>query len=108
MAKRVLVSGGAGYIGSHVAVELIAAGYEVVVADNMSNCDMTCFEGVKKITGKEDIQKLYENHVKIWDCIVAKDLEGLKECINHHLYDGINSSHDTISKTPEYFTKIHS
>lgn len=59
-------------------------------------------------TGKEDIQKLYENHVKIWDCIVAKDLEGLKECINHHLYDGINSSHDTISKTPEYFTKIHS
>ena len=55
MAKRVLVSGGAGYIGSHVAVELIAAGYEVIVADNMSNCDMTCFEGVKKITGKEDI-----------------------------------------------------
>ena len=55
MAKRVLVSGGAGYIGSHVTVELIAAGYEVVVADNMSNCDMTCFEGVKKITGRNDI-----------------------------------------------------
>ena len=55
MAKKVLVSGGAGYIGSHVAVELIAAGYDVVVADNMSNCDMTCFEGVKKITGKDDI-----------------------------------------------------
>ena len=55
MAKRVLVSGGAGYIGSHVTVELIGAGYEVVVADNMSNCDMTCFEGVKKITGRDDI-----------------------------------------------------
>ncbi len=55
MAKRVLVSGGAGYIGSHVAVELIEAGYEVVVADNLSNCDMTCFEGVKKITGRDDI-----------------------------------------------------
>lgn len=55
MAKKVLVSGGAGYIGSHVTVELIQAGYEVVVADNMSNCDMTCFEGVKKITGREDI-----------------------------------------------------
>ena len=55
MAKKVLVSGGAGYIGSHVTVELIAAGYEVVVADNMSNCDMTCFEGVKKITGRDDI-----------------------------------------------------
>lgn len=55
MAKRVLVSGGAGYIGSHVTVELIEAGYDVVVADNMSNCDMTCFEGVKKITGRDDI-----------------------------------------------------
>ena len=55
MAKQVLVSGGAGYIGSHVAVELIGAGYDVVVADNMSNCDMTCFEGVKKITGRDDI-----------------------------------------------------
>ena len=55
MTKTVLVSGGAGYIGSHVTVELIGAGYEVVVADNLSNCDMTCFEGVKKITGREDI-----------------------------------------------------
>ena len=55
MAKKVLVSGGAGYIGSHVTVELINAGYDVVVADNMSNCDMTCFEGVKKVTGREDI-----------------------------------------------------
>ena len=55
MKKTVLVSGGAGYIGSHVTVELIEAGYEVVVADNMSNCDMTCFEGVKKITGRADI-----------------------------------------------------
>lgn len=53
--KTVLVSGGAGYIGSHVTVELISAGYNVVVADNMSNCDLTCFEGVKKITGKDDI-----------------------------------------------------
>ena len=55
MAKRVLVSGGAGYIGSHVTVELLQAGYDVVVADNLSNCDMTCFEGVKKITGRNDI-----------------------------------------------------
>ena len=55
MKKTVLVSGGAGFIGSHVTVELIQAGYDVVVADNFSNCDRTCFEGVKKITGKEDI-----------------------------------------------------
>lgn len=55
MSHTVLVTGGAGYIGSHVAVELIEAGYEVVVADNMSNCDVTCFEGVKKVTGRSDI-----------------------------------------------------
>ena len=53
--KTVLVSGGAGFIGSHVTVELLAAGYEVVVADNFSNCDRTCFEGVKRITGREDL-----------------------------------------------------
>jgi len=50
--KTVLVSGGAGYIGSHVTVELISAGYDVVVADNFSNCDETCFNGVKQITGR--------------------------------------------------------
>ena len=55
MNKTVLVSGGAGFIGSHVTVELLAAGYDVVVADNFSNCDRTCFEGVKKITGREDL-----------------------------------------------------
>ena len=52
MKKTVLVSGGAGFIGSHVTVELIEAGYDVVVADNFSNCDRTCFEGVQKITGR--------------------------------------------------------
>lgn len=51
--NTVLVSGGAGYIGSHVTVELIEAGYNVIVADNFSNCDKTCFEGVKQITGKK-------------------------------------------------------
>ena len=55
MKKTVLVSGGAGFIGSHVTVELLEAGYEVVVADNFSNCDHTCYEGVKKITGREDL-----------------------------------------------------
>ncbi len=53
MSKTVLVSGGAGYIGSHVSLELLNAGFEVVVADNMSNCDETCYNGVKQLTGKE-------------------------------------------------------
>ncbi|MBR1869267.1 MAG: UDP-glucose 4-epimerase GalE [Bacteroidales bacterium] len=49
----VLVSGGAGFIGSHVTVELVQAGYDVVVADNMSNCDETNYRGVCRILGKE-------------------------------------------------------
>ena len=49
--KSVLVSGGAGYIGSHTVVELIAAGYSVVIADNLSNSDMSGVEGVRAITG---------------------------------------------------------
>jgi len=53
MSKTVLVSGGAGFIGSHVTVELSQAGYDVVIADNMSNCDETNYKGVCKILGKE-------------------------------------------------------
>ena len=58
--------------------------------------------------GIEDIQKLYDAHIKLWNCIVTKDLVGLKDCIHHHLYDGISSSNELIRKTPEYFTEIHS
>lgn len=53
MKKTVLVSGGAGFIGSHVTVELTQAGYDVVIADNMSNCDDTNYRGVCQILGKE-------------------------------------------------------
>ena len=51
--KTVLVSGGAGYIGSHVTVELNEAGYEVIIADNFSNCDKTNYNGVCAICGKQ-------------------------------------------------------
>ena len=51
MKECVLISGGAGYIGSHTAVELTQAGYDVVIVDNFSNSDMDAVEGVRKITG---------------------------------------------------------
>ena len=50
---RVLVTGGAGYIGSHTCVELLEAGYEVIVVDNLSNSNEISLERVKKITGKD-------------------------------------------------------
>lgn len=52
MKECVLVAGGAGYIGTHTAVELIEAGYDVVIVDNLSNSEMKAVEGVREITGR--------------------------------------------------------
>lgn len=49
----ILVTGGAGYIGSHTVVELQNSGYDVIVCDNLSNSSRTSLERVKMITGKE-------------------------------------------------------
>lgn len=49
--KKILVTGGCGYIGSHTIVELIAEGYEVVSADNGINSSFDVLEGIEKITG---------------------------------------------------------
>ena len=49
----VLLTGGAGYIGSHTAVELCAAGCEVVIVDNFSNSSPTAVKRVERITGKK-------------------------------------------------------
>lgn len=51
--KTVLVSGGAGYIGTHTCVELINAGYDVVIVDNLSNSEASAVEGVEKIVGRK-------------------------------------------------------
>lgn len=48
----ILVTGGAGYIGSHTVVELQNAGYEVVVVDNLVNSSREALKRVEKITGK--------------------------------------------------------
>lgn len=49
---NILVTGGAGYIGSHTCVELLDAGYGVIVVDNLSNSKQTSLERVQQITGK--------------------------------------------------------
>jgi UDP-glucose 4-epimerase len=50
--KKILVTGGAGYIGSHTVVELVQAGYDPVIIDNFSASDKTLLSGIEKITGK--------------------------------------------------------
>jgi UDP-glucose 4-epimerase len=51
MSKKILVTGGTGYIGSHTAVELINNGFEVLIIDNLSNSREDVLDGIEKITG---------------------------------------------------------
>lgn len=76
---RVLVTGGAGYIGSHTAVELVEAGYEVVLVDNLSNSDELAVEGVRRITGAEiPFERV--------DCC---DREGLEQVFAKYRFDAV-------------------
>ena len=58
MKEKVLLTGGAGYIGSHTAVELIEAGYDVVIGDNFSNSQPEVIDRIEKIVNKD--VKFYE------------------------------------------------
>ena len=51
MKQTILVTGGTGFIGSHTTVELIEAGYKVVIVDNLSNSKIEVLDGIEKITG---------------------------------------------------------
>lgn len=74
MAKKILVTGGLGYIGSHTVIELIKKGYEPLIIDNLSNSDISVLDRLEKICGrrplfqqvemrdKEQLQELFWNH----------------------------------------------
>ena len=51
MKEKILITGGTGYIGSHTAVELIDAGYEVEILDNLYNSKAGVLERIEEITG---------------------------------------------------------
>ena len=51
----ILVTGGAGFIGSHTCVELLEAGYEVVVVDNLYNASRKSMDRIEQITGKKPV-----------------------------------------------------
>ncbi len=53
--KRVVVTGGLGFIGSHTVVELHNAGYEAIIIDNLSNSSINVLDGIEKIIGKKPI-----------------------------------------------------
>lgn len=95
----ILVTGGAGYIGSHTIVELLLAGYEVVAMDNLSNSSEESLKRVEKITGKtvpfykadildkEGLEKIFE-------------IENIDACIH---FAGLKSVGESVAKPWEYY-----
>ena len=75
----ILVTGGAGFIGSHTVVELQNAGYDVVVMDNLVNANPKCLKRVEAITGKK--VPFYETDIR--------DREGLEEIFTKEKIDGV-------------------
>lgn len=75
----ILVTGGAGYIGSHTAVELIESGYEVVIVDNFMNSSTEVINRLKKITGKE---------IKVYD-VDLLDKEGLTNVFSENQIEAV-------------------
>lgn len=77
---KILVTGGLGYIGSHTAVALMEAGFEVVIIDDCSNASESVLQGIKKITGKEPLfYKMDLRHKKEVESFfqIHRDLKGI-------------------------------
>ena len=70
MSKKILVTGGTGYIGSHTVVELLNAGYEVEILDNLFNSKIEVLDKIEQITGKKP--KFHE--VDLLDCEKLKSV----------------------------------
>ncbi len=95
----ILVTGGAGYIGSHTCVELLNRGYEVVVLDNLYNSSEKALDRVKEITGK--FVKFYQG-----DILNREDLEEVfeKENIENVIhFAGLKAVGESVAKPWEYY-----
>ena len=96
---KVLVTGGAGYIGSHTCVELLKCGHEVIVVDNLSNSKEVSLERVKVITGKS---------VEFHKCDIL-DENGLDKIFDEHNVDavihfaGLKAVGESCNKPLEYY-----
>ena len=77
----ILVTGGAGYIGSHTVVELQNAGYDVVVVDNLSNSSKKSLERVSEITGKK--VSFYQADIRDEEALIqVLEKEEIDACIH--------------------------
>ena len=95
----ILITGGAGYIGSHTCVELLEAGYEVVVVDNLSNSSIQSLERVRKITDKAF--KFYEADVCNKDELRIIFDENTVEAVIH--FAGYKAVGESVEKPLMYY-----
>ena len=95
----ILVTGGAGYIGSHTCLELLKAGYEVVVVDNLCNSSEEAVKRVEKISGKP---------VKFYQADIL-DREALEKIFESETIDsvihfaGLKAVGESVAKPLEYY-----
>lgn len=95
----ILVTGGAGFIGSHTCVELLNAGYEIVVVDNYYNSNPKSLERVKELTGKD---------FKSYECDI-RDSEGMDKIFKENKIDavihfaGLKAVGESCQKPIEYY-----
>ncbi len=95
----ILTTGGAGYIGSHTCIELIKAGYEVVVVDNLDNSSEKSLERVEKIVGKQI--KFYKDDVRDKEALRKIFTENNIEAVIH--FAGLKAVGESVAKPIEYY-----
>ena len=97
--SKILVTGGAGFIGSHTCVELLDSGYEVVVVDNLCNSSKESLKRVEKITGKS--VKFYEADIADKDAMNKVFEENHISCVIH--FAGLKAVGESVQKPLEYY-----
>ncbi|MBR4072555.1 MAG: UDP-glucose 4-epimerase GalE [Clostridia bacterium] len=96
----ILVTGGAGYIGSHTCIEMLNSGYDVVVVDNLVNSSKTSLSKVEEITGKK--VKFYENDVRDKEALRKIFSENEIEAVIH--FAGLKAVGESVAKPIMYYT----
>ena len=82
---KILVSGGAGYIGSHTVIQLIAAGHDVVIVDNFSNAHPTVLGRLESLTGRQIPLHSFDltDHDKTEHLFATEDFDGVIHFAGH-------------------------
>lgn len=97
--KQVLVTGGAGYIGSHMCVELLQTGYEVVVLDNLCNSSRKSLDAVERITQKE--LSFVEGDLR--DPVLLKEIFSTNEIQAVLHFGGLKAVGESVAQPASYY-----